>query len=55
MSEIPQDGSDMLIDERRQHILHLLQKEGRVLVSELSDSLSISRITIRNDLGVCRS
>jgi DeoR family transcriptional regulator of aga operon len=55
MSELPQDGSDMLIDERRQHILHLLQKEGRVLVSELSDSLSISRITIRKDLDYLES
>jgi DeoR family transcriptional regulator of aga operon len=43
-------GSDMLIDERRQHILAKIQREGRVLISELSESLGISRITIRKDL-----
>jgi DeoR family transcriptional regulator of aga operon len=40
----------MLIEERRQHVLTLIQQEGRVLVSELSDTLGISRITIRKDL-----
>lgn len=40
----------MLIEERRQHVLALIQREGRVLVSELSDALGISRITIRKDL-----
>ena len=40
----------MLIDERRQHILGLLQSEGRVLVAELSRQLGISQITIRKDL-----
>jgi DeoR family transcriptional regulator of aga operon len=40
----------MLIDERRHHILALVQRDGRVLVSELSDALGISRITIRKDL-----
>jgi DeoR family transcriptional regulator of aga operon len=44
------NGSDMLIDERRNHMLNLLQRNGRVLVSELSDTLGISRITIRKDL-----
>jgi DeoR family transcriptional regulator of aga operon len=43
-------GSDMLIDERRHHILAKIQREGRVLISELSESLGISRITIRKDL-----
>jgi DeoR family transcriptional regulator of aga operon len=43
-------GSHMLIEERRQHILSVLQQHGRVLVDELSDSLGISRITIRKDL-----
>jgi DeoR family transcriptional regulator, aga operon transcriptional repressor len=42
--------SDMLIDERRQHILELIQKQGRVLVGELSRGLQISQITIRKDL-----
>lgn len=40
----------MLIEERRQHILSLIQKNGRVLVDELSNDLSLSRITIRKDL-----
>ena len=40
----------MLIEERRQHILSLIQKEGRVLVDELSDQLALSKITIRKDL-----
>lgn len=40
----------MLIGERRQHILSLLHRNGRVLVSELSQSLGISPITIRKDL-----
>ena len=43
-------GTDMLIDERRNHMLALIQRDGRVLVSELSDALGISRITIRKDL-----
>jgi DeoR family transcriptional regulator of aga operon len=40
----------MLIEERRQHVLATIRREGRALVSELSDSLGISRITIRKDL-----
>jgi DeoR family transcriptional regulator of aga operon len=44
------DANPMLIEERRQHVLATLQQDGRVLVSELSDSLGISRITIRKDL-----
>jgi DeoR family transcriptional regulator, aga operon transcriptional repressor len=40
----------MLIDERRQHILGLVQSNGRVLVHELSGRLGISQITIRKDL-----
>jgi len=45
-----QRGSQMLIEERRQYIVGLVQKHGRVLVEELSASLGISRITIRKDL-----
>jgi DeoR family transcriptional regulator of aga operon len=45
-----QRGSQMLIEERRQYIVGLAQKHGRVLVEELSGSLGISRITIRKDL-----
>jgi DeoR family transcriptional regulator, aga operon transcriptional repressor len=46
---------EMLIDERRQHILELIQKQGRALVSELSDRLKISQITIRKDLDYLQS
>jgi biotin operon repressor len=46
----PESGSQMLIEERRQHILSLAQRQGRVLVEDLPKSLGISRITIRKDL-----
>jgi DeoR family transcriptional regulator, aga operon transcriptional repressor len=45
-----ESGTQMLIEERRQHILSLAQQRGRVLVEDLSESLGISRITIRKDL-----
>ena len=43
-------GSEMLIEERRQHVLECIQRDGRAIVGELSDQLGISRITIRKDL-----
>ena len=43
-------GETMLIAERRQHILTLVQRQGRVLTADLAISLGISRITIRKDL-----
>jgi DeoR family transcriptional regulator of aga operon len=45
------DQTSMLIEERRQHVLSMIHRDGRVLVSELSDTLGISRITIRKDLA----
>jgi len=45
----------MLIEERRQHILALIQKHGRVLVDDLSTSLALSKITIRKDLDYLQS
>jgi DeoR family transcriptional regulator of aga operon len=45
----------MLIEERRQHILSLIQKQGRVLVEELSHQLHLSKITIRKDLDCLQS
>lgn len=45
------DQNSMLIEERRQHVLATISRDGRVLVSELSDTLGISRITIRKDLA----
>ncbi len=50
----PEPGQ-LLIDERRQHILSLIQNHGRVLVGELSRNLSISQITIRKDLEYLQS
>lgn len=59
MSENSKSGlngrPEMLIDERRQHILELIQKEGRVLVGHLSRELNISQITIRKDLDHLQS
>lgn len=49
------DKPDMLIDERRQHILELIQRQGRVLVIDLSRELKISQITIRKDLDYLQS
>lgn len=46
---LPEVGQ-LLIDERRQHILSLIQSDGRVLVGELSRSLGISQLTVRKDL-----
>jgi DeoR family transcriptional regulator, aga operon transcriptional repressor len=45
----------MLIEERRQHILSLIQKQGRVVVDELSSDLDLSKITIRKDLDYLES
>lgn len=48
---IPEAEPDsMLIDERRRHILSLIQSQGRVVVRDLSRALGISQITIRKDL-----
>jgi DeoR family transcriptional regulator of aga operon len=55
MATDTKDGNNMLIDERRQHMLNKIQLEGRVLVSELSEALGISRITIRKDLDFLES
>lgn len=44
------DGSEMVIDERRRHILSLVRNQGGVLVEKLSRTLGISQITIRKDL-----
>ena len=40
----------MLTAERRQHILATLQRDGKVLASELSAELGVSEDTIRRDL-----
>ena len=48
-------ANPMLLEERRQHILSIVRQEGRVLVSEISETLAISRITIRKDLDYLES
>jgi DeoR/GlpR family transcriptional regulator of sugar metabolism len=40
----------MLKEERQQHILQTLRREGKILASELSAALGISEDTIRRDL-----
>ncbi len=50
MAHDARKGRGMLVDERRQHVLALIQREGRAIVGELSEQLGISRITIRKDL-----
>lgn len=47
--------SNMFSGERRQHILGLLQRDGRILVSDLSLSMGISATTIRKDLDELES
>src|ERR1700722_14987847 len=43
-------GAQMLIEERRQHILALAHQNGRAIREDLSLALGIPRITIRKDL-----
>lgn len=43
-------SKDLYMEERRQGILALLDKLGRVSVSDLSDRFSVSEVTIRADL-----
>jgi DeoR family transcriptional regulator of aga operon len=40
----------MLTEERRQHLLAVIHRDGRVVVSEIAELLGISRMTIRKDL-----
>jgi DeoR family transcriptional regulator, aga operon transcriptional repressor len=54
-SQLSERGPQMLVEERRKYIMSLAQKNGRVLVEELSSSLGISRITIRKDLDYLQS
>ncbi len=44
-------GERHLNEERRRIILQRLNREGRVLVSQLAKDLSISPVTVRNDLN----
>ncbi len=40
----------MMTEERRRSIVQTLQREGKVLASELSKNLNVSEDTIRRDL-----
>src|SRR5712692_11560980 len=44
------EKSAMLTAERRRSIIHTLQRDGKVLASELSRALQVSEDTIRRDL-----
>lgn len=44
-------GSKLKIENRRKRILELLRSCGRVTVSQLSDALQVTTVTIRNDLA----
>lgn len=41
---------NLFLEERRSHILEQLQQKGRVSVKNLSESLKVSAVTIRQDL-----
>jgi DeoR/GlpR family transcriptional regulator of sugar metabolism len=43
-------SKDLFLEERRQEILRWLEQQGRVSVTELSQQLGVSEVTIRNDL-----
>jgi DeoR family transcriptional regulator of aga operon len=42
----------VLIEERRRSIVELVNREGRVLVADLSKQFDTSQVTIRKDLEV---
>jgi len=43
-------SKDLFLEERRQEILKWVEQEGRVSVTELSQKLDVSEVTIRTDL-----
>jgi DeoR family glycerol-3-phosphate regulon repressor len=45
----------VFVAERHQKILHMLEEEGKVLVTALSDHFSVSRDLIRKDLALLES
>ncbi|SES63826.1 DeoR-like helix-turn-helix domain-containing protein [Oceanobacillus limi] len=45
----------MLAEERRQKILDILQKDGRVIAKELSELFQISVDSVRRDLAIMES
>jgi DeoR family transcriptional regulator, aga operon transcriptional repressor len=45
----------VLNEERRRAILHLLQRDGRVLVADLAKGFDTSQVTIRKDLEILQA
>lgn len=45
-------GNNLLNEERRRAIVEILQKEGRVLVTDLAKKFETSQVTIRKDLEI---
>ena len=43
-------AGELKIDVRRKKILEILRRDGQVRVSQLSDALGATVVTIRNDL-----
>jgi predicted transcriptional regulator len=43
---------EALVDKRRESIVDLLQKEGKIRVEHLADRLKVSQVTIRKDLDI---
>ena len=44
------NSKDLYLEERRQAIVDIVEQTGRVSVSELSERLGVSEVTIRSDL-----
>ena len=50
MQKYDKNRTNLLTEERREHILVTLQRDGRVLAADLSRTLGVSDDTIRRDL-----
>jgi DeoR/GlpR family transcriptional regulator of sugar metabolism len=50
MHKDDKNRTNLLTDERREHILATLRRDGRVLATELRETLGVSDDTIRRDL-----
>jgi len=48
-------GEPVLNEERRRHILEILNRDGRVLVGDLARQFHTSQVTIRKDLDILQA
>jgi DeoR family transcriptional regulator of aga operon len=48
-------GEPVLNEERRRHILEILNRDGRVLVGDLAKQFRTSQVTIRKDLDILQA